>query len=159
MPLIALEHFDTMLTISFNMSWSIHGFSCFPHVAKIQLDGTISRWVNTTAWCILLIHDRYCLGNDITSIIDRHLQMQKAYIDVIWVLAYKVGLVNVSRGIYNSLNLCSSDGWGLVLRMCQRRTREREGERERARTASMESEVNPLRHNITSTNEWAQCPF
>lgn len=54
------------------------------------------RWGNTAAWRAFLIHDSYCLGNDITLIIDGHLQMQKACIDVIWVLAYKVDLVNVS---------------------------------------------------------------
>lgn len=59
--------------------------------------------------------------------------MQKASTDVIWVLAYKVGLVKLSKGIYNSLILCSSDGWGLVLRMCQERARERGSEREKDR--------------------------
>lgn len=105
---------------------------------------------------ILFIHDRYCLANDITSIIDRHLQMHKPYIDVIWVLAYEVGLVNVSRGIYNSLILCSIDDWGLVLRMCQERVRETERGKERERkTEGMKSKVNPLWYNITCTNEWA----
>ncbi len=33
------------------------------------------------------------------------------------------------------------------------REKERERERERERTASMKSKVNPLRHNITCTNE------
>ena len=56
--------------------------------------------------------------------------MHKAYIDVIWVMAYEVALVNVSRGIYNSLILCSADDWGLVLRMCQERVRQRKRERE-----------------------------
>lgn len=71
---------------------------------------TICRLCNNAAWHILHIHDGYCLGNDITLIIDRHLQMQKEYIDVLRVMAYEVGLVNVSTGISNSLILCSSDG-------------------------------------------------
>lgn len=62
------------------------------------------------------------------------------------------------RGIYNSLILSSPRGRCLVLRMCQERVGGREGDGERARgTASAESEVNPLRRNITCTNECAHC--
>lgn len=56
-----------------------------------------------------------------------HLQMHKVYIDVIRVVAYEVGLANVSTGIYNSLILWSSGDWGLVLRMCQKKRRRRGG--------------------------------
>lgn len=81
-----------------------------------------------------------------------HLQMHKVYIDVIRVVAYEVGLANVSTGIYNSLILWSSGDWGLVLRMCQKKRRRRGGAEQ-----GVESKVNPVRFSITWSDEWTPC--
>lgn len=60
--------------------------------------------------------------------------MHKVYIDVIWVLAREVGLVNVPGDVSNSSILCRCNDWGLAtlnMKMCWEEAGKEDGDRER----------------------------
>lgn len=94
----------------------------------------ITKWIQILQRSLFeAIANSFLADNDIASMINRHLQMHKVCIDVIWVFARGVGLVNVPGEIFNSSILCSCNDWGsaiLNLKMCWEEVGEKDGDRE-----------------------------